>query len=311
MVSKTNRKFTINKSRRSDSDKKSIKNDKLKKNKGNNNNRMRGYDYQRLNQEPSNSSMDDDQPLTRKLRELKKLVQEAKIKTPVIKRNKTPRNRFFDEASKLGYLQRPWEDEEKLLFRISKDTATAVGGELLKAKFGAAGRSISEIAEDYKLLDEKERLKKMQKMAYREKLKRLREKEKAFKKRKRKLEGTGLQESDSDNNDNELLDDPAPDISDYGNSEDGDECKKIKPTSKDSMATNDIVLSSRLRKREKLKLKRLDKQQEKAENKIMNAKDVIRFGERVDEPPKFSGNYQPNSKMGKKKLLLTNLFDGN
>lgn len=85
-----------------------------------------------------------------------------------------------DAATRLGYSHRPWEDDSALFRRFAKDTFRAVDEQLVRARFGTAGRDVAEIREDYRQLDEKERRKKALKLMRKEKLRKLREKEREF-----------------------------------------------------------------------------------------------------------------------------------
>ena len=95
--------------------------------------------------------MVDEQPVTRRLRELDEY--KAKIKndqqTMRKKRRKAKNNLqgkfncsqsflieiLLEQAERLGYKQRPWEDAERLIHRISRDTNKAINDEMLKVSF--------------------------------------------------------------------------------------------------------------------------------------------------------------------------------
>lgn len=66
---------------------------------------------------------------------LRKLNADLKLKTDyyvIIKYVSIINFYFLDETLKLGYTQRPWEDTDHLVKRISKDNRSVVEGELLK-----------------------------------------------------------------------------------------------------------------------------------------------------------------------------------
>ncbi|KAI1719070.1 hypothetical protein DdX_06194 [Ditylenchus destructor] len=203
----------------------------------------------RLNLEPSRAMLDDQQ-MSRKIKELKQLAATVP-ELESAKRKRRPRNRFLEETAKMGYAQRPWESEDLLLSRINRDTHKSVDEQLLKAKFGMAGRSIKDIADDYKTLDEKEH------------------------------------DSEESASIDEVVEKEKP--------------KTNKP--------NDVKKSRRLGKNDKLRLKRKQTREENEKDFMLNAREIIPFGERADAPPEFSGKLRQGmdplfAHAGKKDLLL-------
>uniref|UniRef100_A0A914GWJ7 Uncharacterized protein n=1 Tax=Globodera rostochiensis TaxID=31243 RepID=A0A914GWJ7_GLORO len=265
----------------------------------------------KMNKTPP-ASMVDDQPVTWKVRKLRQLAEEAaQQQNTTRKRNKKTKNRLLEETLKLGYCHRPWESATALVFRIQRDQDKALNDELLKARFGKAGRDVKEIAEEYKMMDEKAKQRKLLKLARKEKQMKELQKDKTFRERSHRNEpiieddGTkGYVEGDEIGREGEKA----------GEEEEqrrgGAWRNRTKPTTE----------------KERMQLGKADKthngqrkeQKQPAKELILNAREVIPFGARVDAPPTFNSDLfrkiRPlHAGAGKKELLLKQLlrFDNN
>uniref|UniRef100_A0A915EFF4 Uncharacterized protein n=1 Tax=Ditylenchus dipsaci TaxID=166011 RepID=A0A915EFF4_9BILA len=277
------------------------------------NRNLLGSKTKRQNLDPSSSQLGN-QPVSRKAKELSWLTKKVD-ELQKVKRKPKCKNRFLEETSKLGYNQKPWESAENLLGRINRDQWNLVDEQLVKARFGAAGRDIKEIVEDYKEVDEKEKRRKLEKIARREKLKKLREKEKEFKekqsrKRKTSEDGDSIllnnssgdeEKGGSEGSSNESDDDQPSEQFEQKEIQNSRPAKHLRPESPKK--------KQRLGKRDKLRLKKKSEKAEAACDFLLNAQEVIQFGDRVDAPPVFSGKNRKTmdplfSQAGKKDLLL-------
>ncbi|KAI1730143.1 hypothetical protein Ddc_02827 [Ditylenchus destructor] len=277
-----------------------------------------------LNLEPSRAMLDDEQ-MSRKIKELKQLSATVP-ELENVKRKRRPRNRFLEETAKMGYAQRPWESEDLLLSRINRDTHKSVDEQLLKAKFGMAGRSIKDIAGDYKELDEKERRRKLQKLARKEKERKLHEKELAFKANKKRMRQMKKQQNDVNSDDDSLAEkmdelqerleteesdneeDKQENLSD-GSEESASSDEVVEKEKHKTNKPNEVKKSRRLGKNDKLRLKRKQEREENDKDFLLNAREIIPFGERADAPPEFSGKLRREmdplfAHAGRKDLLL-------
>uniref|UniRef100_A0A183C5L2 Ribosome biogenesis protein NOP53 n=1 Tax=Globodera pallida TaxID=36090 RepID=A0A183C5L2_GLOPA len=179
-----------------------------------------------------------------------------------------------------------------------------------KARFGKAGRDVKEIAEEYKMMDEKAKQRKLLKLARKEKQLNLLQKDKTFREKSHRNgpiieeDGTKILEGDGIEREEEKT-------------EEGEEQRRggawrnrTKPTTE----------------KERMQLAKADKthngqrkeQKRPAKELILNAREVIPFGARVDAPPTFNSDLfrkiRPlHAGAGKKELLLKQLlrFDNN
>ncbi|KAL3090857.1 hypothetical protein niasHS_007232 [Heterodera schachtii] len=248
-----------------------------------------------MNKKPPNSMLEE-QPTTWKEQMLKKMTDEvAQQKNKMQKRNKKPKNRLLEETQKLGYHHMPWESAKTLIYRIQQDQNKAINDELLKARFAKAGRDVKEIAEEYKIIDEKNKMKKERRKVLHEKQSKLRAKEKDNE------EGNGAN-SEDEMDQNEMEEEGRED----GRGGEAQEEKGTGPKESSSKR-------KRLRKAVKIQLKRKRTKSQATKELILNAREVIPFGDRVDAPPTFTSELartiRPlHERAGKKELLLKRLL---
>ncbi|KAI6177047.1 hypothetical protein M3Y97_00865000 [Aphelenchoides bicaudatus] len=134
----------------------------------------------RLNVAPTKDDLDS-QPLTRKWIAIQEKAKEAKEASKRTRSGKKrAKNKFYELTAKMGFKKRPWENEAMLTRRVIREKNKELDEELMKVSIGTAGRSRKEIEADIKVLDEKERQKKLLKVAAAEKRRKLNEKEERF-----------------------------------------------------------------------------------------------------------------------------------
>jgi len=217
----------------------------------------------------------DAQPMSRSSRDLAEHIASSSKKTFPAKSKKRPRNRLTEETEKAGFVRRRYENETQFMRRVGNLTHHMVQEEFMKVKYELAGRDVKEIAADFKELDEKAKRRKAQKMARREKFiqaaARQREQEEGEQQRFQQ-EAVGV------------------------NVEDDVEKKAKKQR---------ISLKDRQRQ-----LKR-EHNEDDAADLMLNAREVIAFGERTDAPPEFTKQckFTPNNRIGERKLLLKSLLE--
>lgn len=276
--------------------------------------------------------INDEQPLSRKERDISKFLSKKKDFAKIKRRPKI-KNRLLHETLKLGYTQRPWEDTDHLVKRISKDNRSVVEGELLKAKFGASGRDINEIAKDYKLLDEKDARRKAQNKNRYENIKKINAKAEAekiakFEAKKRAKQIKRKTKNNIENEDgamdiDEDEDEPMDIVENeqFNNkrlnipTESSQNLKEIfnsKKYEKKNKNENVIIKPKRLGKNEKLNLKKKEIRRLEEQELLLNAREIIPFGETADAPPKFVGKFRDSinksrAQAGKMDLLLKKL----
>lgn len=266
------------------------------------------------------SSTCDEQPTTRNFRELQAQIAATKSQQQQKNssaHNKKPkkRNRFLEETAKLGYTQRPWEDEDRLLRRIVRENSELVTNEFMKAQFGTAGRPVSEIAQEYKKMDEQSRLKRLQKIARHERLLKQREKQQVFEKSRVGRKSSCDNDSDLPHDSDTKLNNEELNHELSSSDDDADNKMKFQPASNTSQNTCKAKKYEDRNTRRKERRKRLleDNRKMLAEERLINAKEEIPFGARIDAPPKFSGMLRKTmepiySQAGKKELLLKRLL---
>jgi len=216
----------------------------------------------------------DAQPMSKSSRDLAELILSS-AKTFPVKNKKRPRNRLIEETEKAGFVRRRYENEAQFMRRVGNLTHHLVQEEFMKVKYEIAGRDVKELAADLKELDEKAKRRKEQKAARREKLFRARQQE------------VGEHQHFQKEHHDESL----------GSNSKGD--NEQKPAKKSRLSLKD----------RKKRLKR-EQEEDDAADLMLNAREVIAFGERVDAPPEFSQQckFKQKNRVGEKKLLLNALF---
>ncbi|KAK6047787.1 SET domain protein, partial [Cooperia oncophora] len=232
-----------------------------------------------------------------------------------LKRRKQRKSKVLAEAEKIGIRKGRFETIPHFVRRVERMTYAAVKDHEMLVKQGLAGRDESEIAADFKLLEEKEKRRKEQKKneiqnkikAAREKrereakIKEERLKEKEERKTKRKAEALGDQDMVEVTLEKDEEGDDSINAESSQVTEEGGVLKKKKK----KLGGSDKV-------REK---KRIAAEQARNEA-ILNQREVIAFGERYDAPPEFKGAMKKEmnplmAKAGAKKLLLHSLLQQN
>uniref|UniRef100_A0A914XXR2 Coiled-coil domain-containing protein 137 n=1 Tax=Panagrolaimus superbus TaxID=310955 RepID=A0A914XXR2_9BILA len=235
----------------------------------------------KLNKAPKSTDMEE-QYVPRRVREIKEL-QEA-MKNPN-KRAKLKKNVVLDEARKHGFERRPWEDNRSFTKRIDRETRDSVNLEMLKVRHAMAGRDINEIREDYKQLDEVAKRKKALKIMRKEKLAKLKSKGKIS----------------DDHEEKEAEDDEEGEVE--------EKHKKIKK----QVPEKDIKVK-KLTKNERIREYKKEAKETEKRELLLNAREVIQFGERVDAPPTFSAKFRKEfdplfANAGSKDLLLKKMME--
>ncbi|KAI6237112.1 hypothetical protein M3Y95_00230700 [Aphelenchoides besseyi] len=250
---------------------------------------------------------EDEQVVPRRLKEIQKAAETAASQLRRKSSKKGPKSSFYALTAKSGFKQRPWEDVDMLANRVIHSKNKEMNEEMLKAKMGLAGRDPKELDADFRMLDEKERQKKALKVAKAEKRRKLREKEERF-----KAERAAQGNEDVDSNDEEQsMDD------EEGSEEDQIEAEQeppLKKKKKSKTAEEDVPAKKRLTSSEKKRLRKKDSRAEAQKHLILNAREIIPFGERADAPPVFSKSVRKlldAGQAGKKDLLLKSLFKTN
>ncbi|PIO66841.1 hypothetical protein TELCIR_11432, partial [Teladorsagia circumcincta] len=129
--------------------------------------------FSKINWEPK----DDVQPVPRSLLELQKSKEEALLDKKEVKKRKQRKNKVLAEAEKIGIRKGRFETVPHFVRRVERMTYAAVKDHEMLVKQGLAGRDESEIAADFKLLEEKEkRMKEQKKNEIQNKIKAAREK---------------------------------------------------------------------------------------------------------------------------------------
>ncbi|VDD85845.1 unnamed protein product [Enterobius vermicularis] len=199
------------------------------------------------------------------------------LKEGTFQKKKRRRNTVRKEALKHGFKVPKTSDSRRLMYSVFKQTKEEVEGKMLLAKFGLAGRSSKEMKAEYEKLDEREQ-------------RRTKAKKTQSKKISKKLDGEnkGVVEEKNEGNEEEKV-----------NNGDTEGRKAVK--------------RKHLLRRQRYEEKRRQKQLDEEEDKVLNAKDYVPFGARVDAPPDLSSLGLLESKnpikTKTKSLLLTKKFD--
>lgn len=257
----------------------------------------------KLNWEPK----DDVQPMPRSLVELQKSKEEAAFDKKEVKKRKQRKNKVLAEAEKIGIRKGRFETIEHFVRRVERMTYAAVKDHETLIKQGLVGRDESEIAADFKLLEDKEKRAKEQKnneiqnkiKAARERKQRVEKlkEEKLMEKEERKLKRKLVEEEVVDNMDDEV--DAAEGTSSKAETEEDTVVKKKRK----------LGGSDKIRQKKKLAAEHAHS------DAVLNRREVIPFGERYDGPPVFKGAMKKEmnplmAKAGGKKLLLHSIFRG-
>ncbi|CAD5226640.1 unnamed protein product [Bursaphelenchus xylophilus] len=270
-------------------------------------------DLRRKNRPPTLDEIDE-QMIPRRLKDLEQAKQALKDGIDIKrKRNKRNKNKFLELTSRMGFHQRPWEDQEQLTKRIMRTKNKALDDEMMKVKAGKAGRDAKELDEEFRQLDETAKRKKLAKIALREKKLKLKEKEEKFKQSKvRKMANLDSEEDSEDAEDEEEVDSEAESINQVD--EKGSDKNKKKENFKieDNDKQEIGKKRRRLNKRERKQLKRRIQREDEEKDLLLNAREIIPFGETADAPPKFESFRKTMDPLyaqaGSKDLLLKKLM---
>ncbi|KAK6748304.1 hypothetical protein RB195_001119 [Necator americanus] len=268
---------------------------------------LRALALSTVNWEPN----DEDQPMSRCLRELQESKKETITDKKDVKRRKQRKNKVLAEAEKAGIRKGRFETVEHFVRRVERMTFAAVKEHETLIKQGLVGRKESEIEADFKLLEEKEKAQREQKRnEIQNKIKAARKirnqtakiKEETLKTKERMKSKRNAEEK----------------AEDEAGIEEMQENDNVMDGAQSCSATIDgSNLQSTTKRRKlcgsdwtrKMKLARTLPRQEVA----LNQREVIRFGERYDAPPIFQGMMKKEmdplmAKAGSRNLLLCSLL---
>jgi len=242
---------------------------------------IRKVAIERKNDAPKAKDME--QMIPRRVREIQQLKEAANL--PKQKKLKQ-KSSIIQLAQQYGFQKKIGEDEEQLRRRMLRETNRAIDHDMFRARFGLAGRDISELKKDYEELDEKARRKKALKILRAEKRAKLRAKNKI------------VEDSDEEDANSADCDDPPEEESKTKGKSNADETKK-----------------KRLTKNERIRLLKKEEKEANGRELMLHAKEIIPFGERVDAPPEFKGKLKSiadlSAKAGSKDLLLKRVLESN
>jgi len=248
---------------------------------------IRKVAIERKNDAPKSKDME--QLIPRRVREIQQLKEAANL--PKQKKSKQ-KSSIIQLAQQYGFQKKIGEDEEQLRKRMLRETNRAIDHDMFRARFGLAGRDISDLKKDYEELDEKARRKKALKILRAEKRAKLLAKNKIVE---------DIDEEDADSVD---CDDPPE-----------DEEEKSKTEGKGGKSNPDETKKKRLTKNERIRLLKKEEKEANDRELMLHAKEIIPFGERVDAPPEFKGKLKsiadPSAKAGSKDLLLKRVLESN
>ncbi|CAI5449363.1 unnamed protein product [Caenorhabditis angaria] len=249
------------------------------------------------NQNSAPENLKDEQPLTKVQKEMmepKKMLDKAEVK-----KKKKQKNAVLREAENLGLKKGRFETVERFVRRVEGIMHSRINEKMAIAKHGLAGRDQNEIDADYKKIEDAEKRRKDQeKREIDNKIKEARKKREKEEKRREEVEKIKeerkrkMQEIEEEENEDE-------------DEEEDDEKpkKKVKKVEK----------SKKERRKETLKSRKDAETKTRANEAILNSKEVIAFGERYDAPPVFGGHLKKKfepllAKAGQKTLLLHSIL---
>ncbi|CAB3405850.1 unnamed protein product [Caenorhabditis bovis] len=253
----------------------------------------------------------DEQPLTKAQKKL--MAPGLIVDKKEAKKKKKEKNSVLREAEKLGLKKGRFETVERFVRRVEGIMYNRIHENIAIAKQGLAGRKQEEIDADYAKIDEKEKRKKEQekreiqnkiKEAKKRREQEAEKKEEMLKsKEQRKLAKRQIGEHQEE-------EEEKSDIDDEEEHED-DDAPVPKKSKNDKEKTE--KLSKKNRRKEFLKNRKVDEKIRKADDAILNAKEIVAFGERYDAPPVFGGDLKKKfeplmAKAGQKTLLLHSLL---
>uniref|UniRef100_A0A0K0CWB9 Coiled-coil domain-containing protein n=1 Tax=Angiostrongylus cantonensis TaxID=6313 RepID=A0A0K0CWB9_ANGCA len=250
---------------------------------------LRAEAVRKINWEPK----DDNQEMTRSLKELEKSKAYVHLTKADVKRRKQCRNKVLAEAKRNGIRMGRFETVRNFVRRVERMTHMAIKDHEILIRQGLVGRKETDIATDFKLLEEKEKRRKEQsKNEIRNKIKvarRKRENDTKIKEGKlegkieRKLKQGGMQRNE-------------------------DLVEKEEET--EIMAKK---MKRKLGGSEKVRLKKKLASKYECSEAVLNQREVVAFGERYDAPPEYKGPLKDvmnplMAKAGAKNLLLHSLL---
>uniref|UniRef100_A0A914WCC2 Coiled-coil domain-containing protein 137 n=1 Tax=Plectus sambesii TaxID=2011161 RepID=A0A914WCC2_9BILA len=237
-----------------------------------------------FNRAPKSDELDD-QKFSRSMREIGILKKQAAVPSAEKKARNRQRNKIAEATTNAGFKQRPFEGEFQFMDRIKRESHAKVQEQLMKVHFNMAGRDPRAVEGEFKELDAKEAEKKKRKAA-----KRAAEMEAPKVKAKK---GKKKANVSSETND------------DY----DIEEEAETSLNTRDDETADAPEKSGKIDRKKRIRM--LKAEQTKCDQKelLLNAREVIPFGERADAPPDFEGIHRKMlkpgfSKAGSKQLLL-------
>ncbi|KAI6186535.1 hypothetical protein M3Y98_00143200 [Aphelenchoides besseyi] len=262
-----------------------------------------------FNAPPAN---EDEQVVPRRLKEIQKAAEAAASQSRRKSSKKGPKSSFYALTAKSGFKQRPWEDVDMLANRVLQSKNKEMNEEMLKVSFFLLISITSFLFRrkwvllvviqrnwmpTFECWMKRNDRKKALKIARAEKRRKMREKEERF---IAERAAQGNQEADSNDEEQPMDDEDSSD-------EDQIEAKEEPPLKKTKKSKTAEMWQQRKRltSSEKKRLRKKNSRAEAQKHLILNAREIIPFGERADAPPVFSKS------AGKKDLLLKSLFKTN
>ncbi|KAE9421780.1 hypothetical protein Angca_000719, partial [Angiostrongylus cantonensis] len=273
---------------------------------------LRAEAVRKINWEPK----DDNQEMTRSLKELEKSKAYVHLTKADVKRRKQCRNKVLAEAKRNGIRMGRFETVRNFVRRVERMTHMAIKDHEILIRQGLVGRKETDIATDFKLLEEKEKRRKEQsKNEIRNKIKVARRKrENDTKIKEGKLEGKierKLKQGGMQRNEDLVEKEEETEIMAKVN----DKAKAHESSTLEPI--NDKIGVKKMKRKlggsEKVRLKKKLASKYECSEAVLNQREVVAFGERYDAPPEYKGPLKDvmnplMAKAGAKNLLLHSLL---
>ncbi|CAD5219080.1 unnamed protein product [Bursaphelenchus okinawaensis] len=105
-------------------------------------------DLKKKNRPPTLDEIDH-QMVPRRLKEIEEAKNNELNGEGKKKKKKRNKNKFLELTAKMGFQQRPWEDNQQLMKRIMRTKNKALDDEMIKVKAGTAGRDVKELEKEF------------------------------------------------------------------------------------------------------------------------------------------------------------------
>ncbi|VDM49623.1 unnamed protein product [Toxocara canis] len=227
----------------------------------------------------------DEQPFPRRLLEIQQLSKLYEEEVHKVK-NRRPRNRIFAESLKAGFKRRNFEGAKQLVNRVSTITTAEIKEQRMLAKYELAGRDMCEVEADYKKMEDEEVQRRLKRKAT--------EYDGSRKSRK--------QSFNSKSNQNKKRFKVRDALVAFGK-------RTCRPPQLTEASTSATKLKKKMLRKDRYRELKKARQADEHNEMILDAKEVIPFGSRVDGPPQFAPAQRRQLdplfvKAGNKALLL-------